>query len=83
VRSLDQIGEARDVILQIERTNSTFRESQEEAYLCEVVNPADYDRKGTADKLTDELVRVNNDNRTLRRRIERLEKNLQAKMEGK
>ncbi len=77
LRTLEDIRDASDVVLQAEKTESTFTDTKKTVYLCEVVRPADYSRTETADKLAAELVRVNDDNRALRKRIERLEKALQ------
>ena len=77
--SLDEIRNASDVILQAEKTESTFTGSGKAVYLCEVVRSCDYSRTDTAEKLAAEIERVNDDNRALRRRIDRLERALQKK----
>ena len=77
LRTLEEIRDASDVVLQAEQTESTFTETKKTVYLCEVVRSCDYSQTETADKLAAELVRVNDDNRALRKRIERLEKALQ------
>lgn len=77
--SLDEIRSTRDVVLQTEKTESTFSGSGRTVYICEIVKPCDY-RKQTdtaADKLAAEIERVNADNRALRKQIGRLEKALQ------
>ena len=75
--SLEGIRDTSDVVLQIEKTESTFTGSNKAAYLCEVVRPLDYCRTDTADKLAAELIKVNEENRALRRRVDRLNKELQ------
>lgn len=77
LRTLEDIRDASDVVLQAEKTDSTFTDSKKAVYLCEVVNRNDFSRTETADKLAAELVRANDDNRALRKKIERLEKALQ------
>lgn len=77
LRTLEGIRDASDVILQAEKTGSTFTKTNEAVYLCEVVRSCDFSRKDTAEKLAAEIERVNEDNRALRRRIERLERALQ------
>lgn len=82
--SLDEIRSTRDVVLQTEKTESTFAGSGKTVYVCEVVKPCDYQRQKdtTADKLAAEIERVNADNRALRRRIDRLERELQKARAG-
>ena len=77
--SLDDIQKTRDIVLQTEKTESTFTGSGRTVYICEVVSPSSYQRtKDTAaEKLAAEIERVNDDNRVLRRRIDRLERALQ------
>lgn len=77
LRTLEGIASAQDVILQTEQTNSTFTESGQRVYLCEVVSLHDYGQGSTADKLAEEAGKVNADNRAFRRRIRRLERKLQ------
>ena len=77
LESLDDIRDSSDVILQIEKTDSTFTGSNKSVYLCEVVSQARYNRETTAERLTDEIVRVNTENRRLHNKIDRLEKALQ------
>ena len=77
--SLDDIQKTRDIVLQTEKTESTFSGSGKTVYICEVVRPCDYQKPPVtaADKLAAEIERVNEDNRALRRRIDRLERALQ------
>lgn len=71
--SMETIRTTSQIILQIEDTGTNFT-SGGKCYLCEVVSPCYYDRKKQVGSLTDELLKVNAENRTLRRKIERLEK---------
>jgi len=75
LKSLREIRDTADVILQIEQTGSKF-DSSEAVYLCEVVPSNMYNRTTTTDRLTDEITRVNAENRRLLKKIERLEKRL-------
>jgi len=77
LRSLDEMRDASDVILQAEQTGSKFEGSGKAVYLCEVVASQNYTRTQPAEILAAEIVRANDDNRALRRRIARLEKALQ------
>lgn len=72
--SLDQIRDSTAVILQIEQTDSTFDNSKKSVYLCEIVPAACYNRNSTAERLTDEIIKANTENRRLRGKIDRLEK---------
>lgn len=74
LRSLDQIRDSSDVILQMEITNSTFSDTKQSVYLCEVVSPSMYNRAETVEVLTAEVVRLNADNRKLLRKIATLER---------
>ncbi len=76
LKSLDEIRDSQDVILQIEKTGSLFSENKKEVYLCEVVSTQMYNRSETAEHLTDEIIQVNNENRRLQKKVERLEKKL-------
>lgn len=82
LRSLEGIRDASDVVLQAEKTESTFKGTNAAVYLCEVVRSCDYSQTSTADKLAAEIERVNADNRALRRRIDRLERELQKARAG-
>ena len=75
--SLDEIRATRDIVLQTEKTKSNFSG-------CEVGRPCDYQKETdtAADKLAAEIERVNADNRALRRKIERLERELQKARAG-
>ncbi|WP_042435161.1 hypothetical protein [Faecalispora jeddahensis] len=74
--SLEQIRDSAAIILQIEQTESTFTDSKRPVYLCEVVPAACYNRNSIAERLTDEIIKINTENRRLRGKIERLEKAL-------
>lgn len=74
LKSLDQIRDTGDVILQVENTNSTFAETKQSVYLCEIVSSGTYNRKVTVEELTNEIIRLNADNRRLLKKIERLER---------
>jgi hypothetical protein len=74
LKSLDDIRESRDVILQIVETESTFADSKKSVYLCEVVSLAQYNSSGTLDCLANEIIKVNSENRRLRKKIEQYEK---------
>ena len=71
---LDQIRDSAAVVLQIEKTDSTFTDSKNSVYLCEIVPTACYNRNSTAERMTDEIIKINSENRRLRGKIERLEK---------
>lgn len=76
LKSLDDIRDTSDVILQIEKTDSTFTDTHKSVYLCEIVPAAYYNRNTTSERLTDEIVRVNAENRRLHGKIDRIEKAL-------
>lgn len=76
LKTLEEIRDSAEVVLQIEKTDSSFVDSKKTAYLCEVVNPRDYRATPTLEQMAEELVKANNDNRALRRRIAKLEKEL-------
>lgn len=82
LKTLEGIRDTSDVILQTQDTGSNF-EGGKRAYLCEVVKAFDYSKTTTADRLAAEIERVNNDNRVLRRKIDRLERALQKARAGK
>lgn len=76
LKTLEEIRDSVEIVLQIEKTDSSFIDSKKTAYLCEVVNPRDYRATPTLEQMAEELVKANNDNRALRRRIEKLETEL-------
>lgn len=79
--SLEGIRDTSEVILQAQDTGSNFKGGKR-AYLCEVVRPLDYSRTDTADKLAAELIKANEENRALRRQLDRLNKELQKARAG-
>lgn len=76
LKTLEEIRDSAEIVLQIEKTDSSFIDSKKTAYLCEVVNPRDYRATPTLEQMAEELVKVNNDNRELRRRTAKLETEL-------
>ena len=76
LKTLEEIRDSAEIVLQIEKTDSSFIDSKKTAYLCEVVNPRDYRATPTLEQMAEELVKANNDNRALRRRITKLETEL-------
>lgn len=72
--TLEQIRDTAEVVLQIEKTDTQFTGNQKTCYLCEVVPAIHYNRQITAERLTDEIIRINNENRRLHGKIDRLEK---------
>ena len=76
LKTLEEIRDSVEIVLQIEKTDSSFIDSKKTAYLCEVVNPRDYRATPTLEQMAEELVKANNDNRALRRRIAKLETEL-------
>jgi len=80
LKGLDDIRNSSDVILQIDKTDSVFSENRKVVYLCEVVPQSMYNKESTTERLTDEIIKVNVENRRLRGKIERLEKALERKI---
>ena len=76
LKTLEEIRDSAEIVLQIEKTDSSFIDSKKTAYLCEVVNPRDYRATPTLEQMAEELVKANNDNRAIRRRIAKLETEL-------
>ena len=74
--TLEQIRDSAAIILQIEKTDTQFSGSQKTCYLCEIVPSACYNRQSSVERLTDEIIKINTENRRLRARIGRLEKAL-------
>lgn len=73
LRTLNQINNSKDVILQTENTGSKFT-SGEAVYLCEVVNQYTYSNTRTVDSILNELFKVTEENRKMRKTIEKLQK---------
>ena len=74
LKSLDEIRDSREITLQIDKTDSTFQGSNKPVYLCEVVEASLYNKSTTAERLTDEIVKVNAENRRLLAKVSRLER---------
>ena len=55
LKSMLQIRDSRDIILQTEKTDSVFSESKDAVYLCEVVTTRDYHER-TLDDLVAENI---------------------------
>lgn len=75
--TLEQIRDSAAVILQIEKTDTSFTDSKKICYLCEMVPSACYNRQDTTERLTNEIIRVNTENRRLHVQIDRLKKALE------
>ena len=73
LKSLDEIRNSSEIILQIDKTDTYFSDSKKTCYLCEVVSSALYNAKPTVDRLTDENIKLNNENRRLQAKISKLE----------
>lgn len=82
LRDLEGIRDSGDVVLQISKTESTFAGTNRAVHLCEIVSARDYDSTPIAERLTAELLRVNDENRRLRTKITRLESALRRAAEG-
>jgi hypothetical protein len=74
LKTLNQIRDSAEVVLQIEKTDSQFTDTKEEVFLCEVVSSNMYNRSESAVLLTEEIVKVNAENRRLRKKIEQYER---------
>ena len=74
--TLGQIRDGGDILLQIEKTDSTFTDTKEACYLCEVVGSLNYNKR-TLEDATAEIIRLN---RVLERREKRI-KFLENKIE--
>jgi hypothetical protein len=74
LKSLAEIRDSRDVILQIVETDSAFTDSKQSVYMCEVVSAVHYDCSKQIDSLVSEIVKVNAENRRLRKKIDQYER---------
>jgi hypothetical protein len=74
LKSLNQIRDSVEVVLQIQKTDSQFTGTKEEVFLCEVVSSGKYNPSDTVIKLSEEIVKVNAENRRLRKKIEQYER---------
>lgn len=70
--SLTDIRESRDIIIQIEDTQTNF-EGGHKCYLCEIISPGLYYNIRDDKDLIREICELNNDKRKLERKITRLE----------
>lgn len=73
MRSIGEVTNGRDIVLQAEKTDSVFKDSGKSIYLCEVVAPYNY-RPKSIESLSAEIIRLNVENRKLRNKVERLQK---------
>lgn len=69
--SLDNIRNSAAIILQIEDTETKF-EGGAKCYLCEVIDRCYYDKAATNDALTAEVLKLNAEIRSLRKKNEQL-----------
>jgi hypothetical protein len=76
IKSMEEIRDSRDITLQAEKTDSTFSRSGKAVYMCEVVDANLYNKSTTTERLTDEIVRVNAENRRLLQKLVRAERDL-------
>lgn len=82
IKSLDQLNDTCDVILQAEKTGSVFSDSKKDVYLCEVVSRRNYHERAI-DDLIGENVKLSNENRRLRNTVDRLKKQAEASQKGR
>ena len=75
LKTLEQIRDADEVILQIAETRSKFQGGQD-VYLCEVVGRHQYRNTATVEKLSAELIAANEENRRLKKKKKKLEATL-------
>lgn len=75
-KSLNQIQHFDGVVLQAEKTESTYTESKEAVYLCELVERRNHPTR-TIENLSEEILQQNNEIRKLHKKIEKLQKELQ------
>ena len=73
--TLSQIRDTPNVILQAVQTGARTSDG-EEVYLCEVCYQYDYTPTKTIERVSEELLKVNAENRRLRSKVERLENQL-------
>ncbi len=73
LRTIAGIRDCCDVILQVEKTESIDRSTNQPLYLCEVVTSNEYRQDGTLASLSAELIKANDDNRRLRRKNDALQ----------
>ncbi|MEG1564846.1 MAG: hypothetical protein RR365_14155 [Bacteroides sp.] len=73
--NLTQIRDSKEIILQVENTETTFTDGHK-CYLCEVVAARDYNYVRFEQDYLQEICQLNRDKRELEKRISRLEKQL-------
>ena len=74
--TLEDIREAKDVVLQIEDAHAKF-DTGKACYLCEVVNPQIYMSERNERDLIQEICELNIEKRRLEKKINRLERKLE------
>lgn len=74
--TVEQIRDTNEVVLQAEKTGLQFAGSMKDAYLCEVVSQYDFRNAATIETVTAALLKEREENRRLRRKIDRLETEL-------
>lgn len=74
--TVEQIRDTNEVVLQAEKIGSQFVGSMKDAYLCEVVSQYDFRNAATIETVTAALLEEREENRRLRRKIDRLETEL-------
>ena len=67
-------------LLQIEKTDSTFTDTKEACYLCEVVGSLNYNKR-TLEDATAEIIRLNRVLERREKRIKFLENKIEAQRE--
>ena len=79
-KSLDGMQKCGCVVLQAEKTDSTYRESKETVYLCELVDWRHYNPR-CMEELAAEVLRQNKEIRRLQNKIAKLERKAPVGME--
>lgn len=75
-KSLDQIQRFDGVVLQVEKTDSTYEGSGDACYLCELVDRRHHSTR-SIEELAEEVLRQNKEIRQLRNKIDRQQKIIQ------
>ncbi len=83
LRTLEEIRDSKDVVLQIEDTDTIFSESSKKCYLCEVVAGIYFDKVRKEDDLITEICDLNAEKRKLEKTIRRLENKIHKIEESK
>lgn len=76
LRTLEEIREAQDIVLQIEDTGTQFTGGKK-CYLCEVTSPGAYYNTRSERDLIREICELNNEKRRLEKKVVRLEGRLE------